>query len=352
LLFLSSGVVMHAMVGHLDMRKMSGLRRVMPKTNVLMLVGCLALAGVPIFAGFWSKDEILVSSWVYNKLIFLVLLFTAFLTAYYTFRLYFRVFQGPLVIPEGPAEGHAHGHDDAHDHAHASASAVQSRDTAESGVDKHLEYQSPSVTHHEHDHEPAIMIWPLIVLAIGATLAGFLNWKEGLGHFLSNSPSLVLAHNVTDARYDAAYVLPVPFGAEEIADKDVRDQMWWVHVKVVLLSVLAAGGGIYFAFVFHLKNRERAEALAARYPALIRALEAKYWIDEIYQQGIVEPLRWLGRKFYQLDTYVVDGFVWLVGFVPQLFGFTLKLTTQRGSLQGYAAAMLLAVVLILLVLFL
>src|SRR5258707_4865710 len=115
LLFLSSGVVMHAMVGHLDMRKMSGLRKIMPKTNVLMLVGCLALAGVPIFAGFWSKDEILVSSWVYNKLIFLVLLFTAFLTAYYTFRLYFRGFQGPLVIPEGPAEGHAHGHDDAHD---------------------------------------------------------------------------------------------------------------------------------------------------------------------------------------------------------------------------------------------
>jgi hypothetical protein len=55
--------------------------------------------------------------------------------------------------------------------------------------------------------------------------------------------------------------------------------------------------------------------------------------------------------FYRLDTYVVDGFVWLVGFIPQLFGFTLKLTTQRGSLQGYAAAMLLAVVIILLVLF-
>ncbi len=353
LLFLASGVVMHAMVGHLDMRKMSGLRRVMPKTNLLMLVGCLALAGVPIFAGFWSKDEILVSSWVYNKLIFLVLLFTAFLTAYYTFRLYFRVFQGPLVIPGGPADGHAHGHDDAHDHASASASAVQSGDTAESGVDKHLEYKSPQTAHHGHDHEPAIMIWPLIVLALGATLAGFLNWpKEGLGHFLSNSPSLTLSREVTDARYNAAYVLPVPFGAEEIADKDTRDQMWWVHVKVALLSVLAAGGGIYFAYVYHLKNRERAEALAAQYPGVVRALEAKYWIDEIYQQGIVEPLRWLGRKFYQLDIYVVDGFVWLVGFVPQLFGFTLKLTTQRGSLQGYAAAMLLAVVVILLVLFL
>src|SRR5438105_15177146 len=63
LLFLSAGVVMHAMLGHLDMRRMSGLKKVMPKTNILMLVGCLALAGIPIFAGFWSKDEILVSAW-------------------------------------------------------------------------------------------------------------------------------------------------------------------------------------------------------------------------------------------------------------------------------------------------
>src|SRR5438128_1892778 len=84
----------------------------------------------------------------------------------------------------------------------------------------------------------------------------------------------------SNARYGAAYVLPVPFGAEEIADKDVRDQMWWVHVKVALLSVLAAGGGIYFAYALHLKNRERAEALAAQNPGLVRALEAKYWIDE------------------------------------------------------------------------
>jgi len=336
LLFLSSGVVMHAMVGSLDMRKMSGLRKVLPWTNIVMLVGCLALAGVPPFAGFWSKDEILVSAWVYSKLIFLVLLFTAFLTAYYTFRLYFRVFQGPTVVPEGPADEHAHARPEDHRHA---------------PVDEHLKSEAHDA--HEHDHEPRIMIWPLIVLAVGAALAGFLNWpKESLGEFLGNSPSLVLAHDVTNARYGAAYVLPVPFGVEEMADKDVRDQMWWVHVKVALLSVLAAGGGIYFAFALHLKNRSRAEELAARHPALIRALEAKFWVDEIYQQAIVEPLRWLGRKFYQIDTYVVDGFVWLVGFVPQLFGFTLKLTTQRGSLQGYAAAMLLAVVVILLVLFL
>ncbi|HEV8607617.1 MAG TPA: NADH-quinone oxidoreductase subunit L [Tepidisphaeraceae bacterium] len=338
LLFLSSGVVMHAMLGHLDMRKMSGLRKVLPKTHLLMLGGCLALAGVPIFAGFWSKDEILVSAWVYNKGIFLVLLFTAFLTAYYTFRLYFRVFQGPVMVPTEAAEGHAHGHDEEHGHE---------------PVDEHLQGQAHAAA--EHSHEPAIMIWPLVVLAVGAALAGFLNWPErekSLGGFLGESPSLILAHLATDARYNARFVLPVPFGAEEMELKAVRDQMHSVHVVVAVLSILAAGLGIYSAYSLHLKNRSRGEELVARYPGLTRALEAKFWVDEVYQAAVVEPLRGLGRLFYAIDRYVVDGIVWMVGFVPQLFGFTLKLSTQRGSLQGYAVTMLLAVVVILLVLFL
>src|SRR5678809_1471936 len=89
LLFLSSGVVMHAMGGVLDMRKMSGLKTVLPKTRLLMLIGCLALAGVPLLSGFFSKDEIVGHAWEDSVLLGLVLLLTAFLTAYYTFRLYF-----------------------------------------------------------------------------------------------------------------------------------------------------------------------------------------------------------------------------------------------------------------------
>src|SRR2546423_2519410 len=88
LLFLASGVVMHAMAGELDMRKMSGLKRVLPKTRWLMLVGCAALAGFPFLAGFFSKDEIIAAAWGQSRFLALVMLFTAFLTAYYTFRLY------------------------------------------------------------------------------------------------------------------------------------------------------------------------------------------------------------------------------------------------------------------------
>src|SRR4029077_2649654 len=93
LLFLSSGVVMHAMAGELDMSKMSGLKRVLPKTRILMLIGCLALAGFPFFSGFFSKDEIVGAAWLHSKVLGALMLFTAFLTAYYTFRLYFRVFE-------------------------------------------------------------------------------------------------------------------------------------------------------------------------------------------------------------------------------------------------------------------
>ena len=162
LLFLSSGVVMHAMMGHLDMRKMSGLKKVLPKTNLLMLIGCAALAGFPGLSGFFSKDEIVAQTWAHSYLIGVVVLFTAFLTAYYTFRLYFQVFQGPLMQPTEPAEAptghdsHDHGgHDDAHAH------------------DEH------------HNHEPMLMILPLVVLAVGALFAGYLNWpQDHLAEFL------------------------------------------------------------------------------------------------------------------------------------------------------------------------
>jgi NADH-quinone oxidoreductase subunit L len=184
LLFLSSGVVMHAMMGHLDMRKMSGLKKVLPKTNLLMLIGCAALAGFPGLSGFFSKDEIVAQTWAHSSLIGAVVLFTAFLTAYYTFRLYFQVFQGPLLQPTEPAEAptghdsHDHGgHDDAHAH------------------DEH------------HNHEPMLMILPLVVLAVGALFAGYLNWpQDHLAKFLGKSPSVHFAYEVGFDRGDFAGV--------------------------------------------------------------------------------------------------------------------------------------------------
>src|SRR5688500_1927994 len=195
LLFLGSGVVMHAMMGELDLRKMSGLKRQLPKTRILMLIGCLALAGFPLTSGYFSKDEIIHYAHERSLIVYLVLSATAFLTAYYTFRLYFRVFEGPEVIP-APAPGHAHA---AHepDHTVASDSAIRAGDAHESGVDEHLALPAHQAAvahdhghghdHGHHDHEPMIMIAPLVVLAIGALLAGLLNLPtnpDGIGHKL------------------------------------------------------------------------------------------------------------------------------------------------------------------------
>jgi len=110
--------------------------------------------------------------------------------------------------------------------------------------------------------------------------------------------------------------------------------------------------GIYFAYLLHLKDRASAERIAAGAGPITNALEHKYWVDELYQNGIVEPLRSLGRAFFLIDQWVVDGSVWAISFVPQLSGFALKLSTQRGYLQGYAAMMLLGIAVILMLIFL
>ena len=154
LLFLSAGSVMHAMGGVIDMRRFSGLRKLLPQTHLAFLCGSLALAGVPMFSGFWSKDEILAAALEASEIsprygtIYLILLisalFTAGLTGFYTFRAYFLTFWGPEKIP------HEAGH-----HAHES---------------------------------PAIMTIPLMVLAVFAVGVGlvlgpthlFANFLEGV----------------------------------------------------------------------------------------------------------------------------------------------------------------------------
>ena len=365
LLFLSSGVVMHAMAGELDMRKFSGLKRVLPKTRWLMLIGCLALAGFPLTSGFFSKDEIIAASWEQQKFIAVVLLFTAFLTAYYTFRLYFRVFEGPEVLPE-PSGDHGHGH--AHpthsaDPNTASHSAIMAGDAEESGVDEHLadtSHQAHSTDHGHghgdrghHNHEPFIMMFPLVVLAIGALLAGGLAFNHSLSNFLGHSPSLQLSYGMVKSVYAGQHIDPAFSGQlnEPVTSEDASHATS-VHYLMMTLSIIASLSGIYLAYTLHLKNRMRADKLAEQYVGIAKILDHKYWVDEIYQAFIIEPLRKLGKILFAVDRFIIDGAVNVLGFVPPASGFVLKLTTQRGYLQGYAVTMLFGVAIILLVIFL
>ena len=349
LLFLSSGVVMHAMGGVLDMRQMSGLKRVLPKTRWLMLIGCLALAGFPLSSGFFSKDQIIGASFGHaagNIIIGAVLLFAAFLTAYYTFRLYFRVFEGPYVIPAPPEEGTGHA---AHspDPGAASHSAMESGTGSQSGVDKHLDHAAHHAAndhghgeHGAHNHEPALMIVPLVILAIGAVAAGIFNWPFGwLGGFLGKSGSFSLASQAAVVAYKTPDVR-VGFTGEQV----LFDPMMLLGGAIALLGILSA-------WFLHLRDRMLDDRLAAGLQPLTTILEAKYWVDEVYQAIIVEPLRSLGNFFFGIDRYVIDILIAIVSWVPQAFGWILKFTVQRGSLQGYASAMLFGVVIILLLVF-
>ena len=317
LLFLSSGVVMHATGGELDLRKMSGLKRVLPKTNILILIGCLALAGFPLLAGFWSKDEIVSAASSKSTVLWMVMLLTSLMTAYYTFRLYFRVFQGPELLPSDNA-GH---HDAEHD-------------------------ASVAHEHHEHNHEPLIMIAPLAILALGALFAGVINLPFGagfsahsLGHFLSQSPSFAYGYQAAAQTYPTASIDEAGFG--QTSQEAIRVTPLVIGGAVALL-------GIAIAYALHLNDRAKADQLARQLAPVGHAMEHKYWIDELFLNTIVRPLRTSGRAFMRADYWIVDGVVGLVALVPQAAGFAVKMTTQRGYLQGYALSMLIGVAVILL----
>ncbi|MBC7783593.1 MAG: NADH-quinone oxidoreductase subunit L [Burkholderiales bacterium] len=324
LLFLSSGVVMHATGGELDMCKMSGLKRRLPKTRILMLIGCLALSGFPLLSGFWSKDEIVHAAGGKSLVLGAVMLFTSLLTAYYTFRLYFRVFEGPEKIPGGD---HHHGLSQGDSESHGPAAQAH------------------------HNPEPLSMMLPLAILAIGAVFAGVINLpfaagvrEHALGHFLQQSPSFAMAARVATAKY----------GTLTDTDKLGLGQEPTSHVVEVAPLVIGGGAaliGIALAFVLHLQNRAKADELAGRFGSVTRVLDAKYWVDEIYQALIVEPARALGRLFWWFDRVIVGGASFMIGVIPQIGGAALKFSTQRGYLQGYAVSMLACLVLILLWMF-
>jgi NADH-quinone oxidoreductase subunit L len=337
LLFLGSGVVSHSTGGVLDMRKMSGLKRYLPTTRWLMLIGCMALAGVPLItAGYYSKDAILVTSFKHSTILGVMMLLSALMTAYYTFRLYFRVFEGPTVIPE---EAHAASHHDTHDeYDHGDAHAAQKEQ------------------HGHHNHEPWIMLLPLILLAVGSLFAGFIDYPHrhvSLGTFLGTSPSLVSGYEAANATFPGE-VPPVPFGQHHLeagrpAEKLEKEHA--LHLYMMVGSGVLALLGIAAASYYHLFNREALGRLSRQFGSITHVLEAKYYVDEIYETLFIKPYRSLATLTQILD-YVVDGIVFIVGLVPQAGGALLRYTTQRGYLQGYAITVLLGLAVILAMMFL
>jgi NADH:ubiquinone oxidoreductase subunit 5 (subunit L)/multisubunit Na+/H+ antiporter MnhA subunit len=199
------------------------------------------------------------------------------------------------------------------------------------------------------------MMLPLALLTIGALCAGYINWpSDQLGQFLGHSPSLSASYELASGIYGSddknTAVTAEGMGQPEPAGSESKPSSFPVS-PLMMLSGLISIAGISLAYLFHLADRARGERVAEAFGPITRLLENKYWVDEIYQSVIVDNLFGLGVFLFAIDQYIVDGIVNAVGIVPQLGGFSMKLTTQRGYLQGYAVAMLLGIAAILLLMF-
>jgi NADH-quinone oxidoreductase subunit L len=281
LLFLAAGSVMHAMGGVIDMRRIGGLRYMLRTTHWTFLCGALALAAVPLTSGFWSKDQILGATWgasavghpygpIYG-ILFVVALITAVLTAFYIFRAYFLTFFGELRVP------HEAGH-----HAHES---------------------------------PPVMTVPLIILAAGALLIGYVNAEPFHMTWMS------------DFLEEQMVGLPRSQVVESVP-----------ALLIGMLGLIAALGGIGVAGWMYWLRPGFSSRLAAAIQPLYQLSLNKFYLDELYRFFIVAPLLGLAEFDRVFDLYIVDGLVDLVGHVPGFFGQVFR-PIQNGLTQFYALAM-------------
>jgi len=279
LLFLGAGSVIHAMHDEQDMRHMGGLKKYMPVTYWTFLIGSAANAGILPFAGFWSKDEIIVGAWVGGRpIIAIVGLIAALFTSLYMFRVVFLTFHG------------------------------------EERFDRR----------HVKPHEsPAVMTIPLLILAVGATLAGFVGFPPENGAFHHFLEPVFSGHGAEAHHVSTATTLT--FGA---------------------ISTAIALAGLGLAYAAYIRGSLNPATIAERFGPLYQLAYRRWYFDEIYETLIVHPLYrlsvWLWRV---VDVQIIDG---TVNGVAALVSFTAQRwrRVQTGLVANYALAIALGTVII------
>ena len=290
-LFLGSGSIIHALHHEQDMRNMGGLKKYMPITYWTFLLSTLAIAGIPPFAGFFSKDEILWKAWSSphgSFWIWLVGSVAAGFTAFYMFRQVFLTFFGEYRGPGHAGEDdHGHGHDDSHGHGH-----------------------------HEPHESSYVMTIPLVILAIGAVFTGFLNvpgvipllphhifddWLAPVMGGGSHAAATAAAHGAHGVAAELAGAV------EQVVHEVEHDPM-----EVILMgtSVLIAVGGIALAWVIYIRKAiapERFSDVLAGVP--YNLVFHKYYVDEIYEATWVRGTLALSTLLANFDRIIIDGIV-------------------------------------------
>jgi len=294
LLFLGAGSVIHGMHDEQDMKRMGGLQKWMPVTGATFIVGWLAIAGVPPFSGFWSKDDILLNAFEKSPVLWLLGLVTALLTAYYMSRQVFLVFRGEerwkKAAPETAPGAHV-------EPDHQPVAAGGHGTAAAHGA--HGDFKP-----HE---SPRSMTIPLIVLAVLAAVGGLLNLPFTGWLVLEHWLEPVFGHNLHHV---------TSTGGTKFA--------------LALTAVAAAVVGVLIAAAIYRRHRIAESAVEPR------LLQRAWFVDELYQKTIAHPGRalsqWLASVF---DAKVIDGAVNGVASLVRDGGTRLR-AVQSGYVRSYA----------------
>ena len=288
LLFLGAGSVIHAMHEHQDIQEFGGLKKYMPKTAMTFLIASLAISGIPPLSGFFSKDEILWMSFANGSFIlWLIGAITALMTAFYMFRLYFLTFEG-----------------------------------------------KERFKHDIHPHEsPSVMTIPLMILAFLAAIGGFI----GIPALFSGEGGNMFE----------GWLAPVFENAER------KLALYGTHsagseITLMVISVVLAVSGIWLARNIYLKKPAIAERVSNRFKGLYNLLWNKYFIDEVYDAAIVNPIVKSSEtvlwKF--TDTRIIDGLVNGTASLINIISSRIR-KIQTGVAQIYAVVMMLGIVIAL-----
>jgi NADH-quinone oxidoreductase subunit L len=334
LLFLGSGSVIHGMHHEQDMRRMGNLKKYMPITWITMLIGTLAIAGIPIFAGFFSKDEILYKTFAADKyfptgafsgeeILYGIGIVTAVLTAIYMTRMMVMTFWG-----EERFDYHIEEESDA---------AKAEEEAFEEGLAHDAVSHDDHDEHHDLPHDfkphesPWVMTVPLIVLAFLSTVGGLVGVPYALSSLVGVKDANAFEHTlepvIAKREIKTADGKIIPVKAEDHSAEVVQKERLLAGLSVILAIV-----GIGIGWVVFRKNPLKK---------MPRILEQKWRVDEFYNGYIVNPITNLSRNglWKGFDVGVIDGIVNGIGaFVAALGGIARQI--QVGFVRSYAAVIL------------
>lgn len=286
LLFLGAGAIIHALHESQDLRDMGGLKTVMPGTHKTFLIASLAISGIPPFAGFFSKDEILAHAFESSWILWLIGVVTAFLTAFYIFRLFVMAFEGKPRFD----------------------------------------------VHHLHVHDaPPTMLLSLWALGVLSVVGGWINIPSAFGGGETFDKFLDPVFENAQARMPSLFLLEPS-----------------TEFALMIIAVLLAIAGIYLAYNAYLKKPELSARLRRAAGDFYDILLNKYYIDEIYQAVVVKPFMYVSDKYLWrgLDEIVIDGSVNGVGKIVRFSGRILR-RIQTGFVQNYALAFVIGIIVII-----